>query len=149
MSRGTAMGEGQRQQMLSTAQGQAQAGTQAELAEIARGSQANVGASGQTQEAQSAAQDRQRQSVQTAQSQVNQLDAQMMQQAYQKYQEGLQTLAAMEYARRQAALGELEKLSPDAIAGAFQGGQAKQAGDVQSIDTSTTEGLEVAGGAGA
>ena len=135
LNQGTAMGEGMRQQMLATAQGQSQAQAQSELAEVNRGSQGNVGASGQTQQARNAAYDRQTQGVQVAQSQINQADAAMMQQAYAQYQQGLQTAAAMEYARRQAAMGELEKMSPEAIQAAYASGS-----DLKGTQTTNIKG---------
>jgi len=135
LSKGTSLGEGTRQQMLATARGQAAAQTASELADVNRGVQGNAAGSGQAQAARSAAYDRQRQGMDAAQSQVNVLDAQAMQEAYKRYQEGMHTAAAMEYARRQAAMGELEKLSPEQVSAARAAGE-----DYKAKHASTTQG---------
>ena len=139
LNQGTAQGEGVRQQQLATGRGQVEAMAQQQQAEIARGGQGNLATSGQQGQAlldtYAQKQGAQAQNL----SQVNVKDSEMMHQAYQEYQLGLQRAAAMEMARRQAAMGELDKLSVEQIQEAYGAGYDMKTQKAGEVDTTADQ----------
>ena len=122
-NQGTAQGEGVRQQQLATGRGQAESLTQQQQAEISRGGQGNLATSGQQGQALLDTYAQKSGTQAQVVSDVNVRDSAMMKDAYAQYQQGLQQAAAMEYARRMAAMGEADKLSYDQIVAATEAGQ--------------------------
>jgi hypothetical protein len=142
LASGTGLGAGQRQRLQAEAAGQVQAAQQQATADLLRGQQGNLATSGQAQTAASAIQQQGQQAMNQAMSQIQALDAEAMKKAQEDYLQGLLNATNLEYQRRMAALGELEKVDPSLLAGASKSGQSL-AGKQGAAMSQTAQGVSV------